>query len=816
MDYRQLIKQMTLEEKASLTSGKDFWQTVNIDRLGIPSMFLADGPTGIRKQAAAADHLGLNESIKATCFPTSAAVANSWSIRAAEELAACLGKEAVAQNVNVVLGPGLNIKRNPLCGRNFEYFSEDPYLAGKLAAAYVRGIQSSGVAACLKHFAANNQEYQRHVSDSVVDERTLREIYLTAFEIAVKEGGAKTVMSAYNKLNGIYANEHNYLLRDILREEWGFNGVVVTDWGGNNDRVQALIAGNELEMPTTCGETDREIVEAVKSGKIEESLLDECLERLLRLTFETHGALREGAAFDQDKHHAAAQAAAEESIVLLKNDGGLLPLKEGAKVAVIGDFAAFPRYQGAGSSNVNPTRVDSALSCMDASGLKLIGFESGFKRYGKRSNSLIKKACKLAASADTVLLYIGLDEATETEGLDRKDMKLPGNQLKLIAELKKLGKKIVAVLSCGCALETDWDEGIDAVVYTCLSGQAGAMAALNVITGKINPSGKLAESFPIRYENCASAGNFPGIGSSAQYREGPYIGYRHYDSAGIPVKYPFGHGLSYTQFEYSGLEVSESGIRLTVTNTGTMAGAEVVQMYVGAEDGKVYRPKKELKGFAKVQLEPGERAVAEIPFDEYTFRYFNVKTGRFETEPCTYTLYAGASSVDIRLSASVKRAGSAVEIPYNSSLLPSYYSGSAGNVSKEEFEVLLGRQLPPSGREAAGKKRIQVDYITTVAELRRARGWTGRLFSRAISFAYVFLNAVGRRKSANVLMMGMFHLPMRGLSRMSGGMISWGQLDGLILMFNGRFFKGVRKFFQEKRKAKRTLVKGDSRPADKA
>lgn len=817
MKHRELIGKLTLEEKASLMSGKNFWMTQDMGEHGIPSIFLADGPHGIRKQASAADHLGLNPSLKATCFPTSATMANSWNDGLGEEMGRALGLEAVVQRVNVLLGPGLNIKRSPLCGRNFEYFSEDPYLAGKMAASYIRGIQSNGVSACGKHFAANNQEERRMVIDTVVDERTYREIYLTGFELAVKEGGLKTIMSAYNKINGEFANENKHLLKDILRDEWGYEGVVVTDWGGNNDRVEGLKCGNELEMPTTSGETNREIVEAVRSGKLAESVLDECVDRLLTLIFETDKTLKSGADnFDDKAHHNLAQKCAEESIVLLKNEANVLPLDKSKKAAVIGDFAENPRYQGAGSSIVNPSKLDSALSCMKESGINYIGYEPGFKRYGKKSGGLIKKACKLAQKADIVLLYLGLDEVTEAEGLDRPDMKLPENQLALLDALKKTGKKIVVVLSCGAAVETGWADKAHAVVHAYLSGQAGASAVLNVLTGKVNPSGKLAESYPYKYGDTPSASNFPGHEESVEYREGPYIGYRYYGTAGVKVRYPFGFGLSYTTFAYSGIAVNESGVTFKIKNTGKAAGAEAAQMYVSMKGGKVFRPAKELKGFKKVFLQPGEEKEVTIPFNEYTFRYFDVKTNKWETEGGTYTIMAGSSSEDIRLTAETAREGTVTSSPYNKAELPSYYSGKAANVPLEEFEKLLGHKAPDPHFKFYKKKRMVIGYNSTVAQLRYSKRWVGRFFAGAIRFAIRFLRGIGKRMLSNVLIMGVYHQPMRGLSRMTGGMISWGQLDGMIMMFNGKFFKGLGKFLKEGKKKKRLRKAAAAAQAQKA
>lgn len=817
MRNKELISKMTLEEKASLMSGKDFWQSMDIPKHGIPSIFLADGPHGIRKQAAAADHLGLNASIPATCFPTSATMANSWNPELGEKMGQALGEEAVAQKVNVLLGPGTNIKRSPLCGRNFEYFSEDPYAAGKMAAAYIRGIQSNGISACVKHYAANNQEERRMVIDTIVDERTLREIYLMPFELAVKEGKARTIMSAYNMLNGEFANENKHLLQEVLRDDWGFDGVVVTDWGGNNDRVKALVVGNELEMPSPGGETNQEIVDAIKKGEIPESALDECVDRLLNLVFDTEKVYQgERKKFDVNKHHELAKKAAEEAIVLLRNQNNVLPIAEKTKVAIVGDFARVPRYQGAGSSVVNPTKLDKTLDCIKEYGFDYKGFEPGFKRYGGKSGGLVNKARKLAASADVVLLYMGLDEVTEAEGLDRSNMKIPQNQINLLTELKKTGKKVVVVLSCGSAVEMGWADQADAVIHAYLSGQAGARAVLNVISGKVNPSGKLAESYPVKYEDNSSATNFPGKEVSVEYREGLFVGYRYYDTAGVAVKYPFGYGLSYTSFEYSDIEVTEKDVSFTIKNTGKFAGAEVAQVYVGAKGSKLFRPKKELKGYKKIFLKAGESQKVTVAFDELTFRYFNIKTNKWEVETCEYEIMIGASSADIRLSGTVNITGTDAEIPYNAKTLPTYYSGKTANVSPEEFEKLLGRKPPNPKFEFYKKNRMVIGYNTTVAQLKYAKGWTGRLFAGGIRFAVGLLRAFGNRTMANTLIMGVMHQPMRGLSRMTGGAISWGQLNGMITMFNGKFFKGLGMFLKAgKAKKKAAKAKKKAELAEK-
>lgn len=808
MKYREIIEKLSIEEKAALMSGRDFWSTTEYAEKGVPSIFLADGPHGIRKQAAASDHLGLNASIPATCFPTAAAMANAWNEELGERMGELLGEEAAAQGVNVLLGPGLNIKRNPLCGRNFEYFSEDPYLAGKMAAAYVRGIQSKGVSACLKHFAANNQEERRMVIDSVVDERTLREIYLTGFEIAVEEGKPKAVMSSYNKLNGVHANENAHLMREILRGEWGYDGVAVTDWAGCNDRVEGVRVGNELEMPV-CKYGNADIVKAVKEGHLSEAEVDECLDRLLALILQTDKAVRESAKeFDVEAHHAFAEKCAEESIVLLKNENGVLPLKEAAKICVIGDFAENPRYQGAGSSVVNPTRLDSFTDCIKDERLNYVGYAKGYDRYGKEKEKLAQSALTLAGLAETVVFFAGLDEVSEAEGIDRRDMKLPQNQTNLLERLYALNKKVVVVLSCGSAVELDAAEKADAILHACLGGQAGARAVLNVLTGKANPSGKLSESYPFRYEDCPSARYFPGKAATAEYREGPFVGYRYYATAQVPVRYPFGYGLSYTTFSYSEIEVNEKGASFTLTNAGGRDGAEIAQLYIGKKDGEIFRPARELKGFKKVFLKAGESKRIEIPFDKRTFRYYDVKTEKWEIEGGRYEVTIGASSLDLRLCKEIERKGTTDACPYDKAKLPSYYTGNVSDVGDGEFETLLGRSLPDAGYKFYKKNRMTIDENCTVADLRYSKRWIGRLFSWGVRFAHKFLWDIGKRSKANTIMMGVYHQPVRGLAKFGG--MSRRQMEGMLMMFNGHFFKGVGKFFSKEKTKKSATQKQEA------
>lgn len=788
MNYQKLISQMTLEEKASLLSGKGNFTTKEIARLGVPGMFLSDGPHGVRKQAGAADHLGLNASLPATCYPTAATMANSWDEALGEELGTYLGAECVAQRVNMLLGPGLNMKRSPLCGRAFEYFSEDPVLAGTLAAAYIRGIQQEGVSACPKHFAANSQESLRMSSDSVVDERTLREIYLTGFEIAVKRGHPKALMSSYNKINGVYANENTSLLQDLLRDEWGFDGVVVSDWGGSNDHVAGVAAGSHLEMPAPGAYSDCQVVEAVRSGQLPLALLDRRVDEYLTILFDT--AIPEGApeTFDQEAHHAFARKAAEQSVVLLKNQGGLLPLRPGTKTAVIGDFADVPRYQGAGSSVVNPTQLDRPLDCLKAVGLDVVGYAPGFLRGGGADPALLAAAVELAKTADAVLLYLGLAEVGESEGMDRPHMALAQNQNDLVAAVVAANPNVAVVLSCGSATELPWADRVRAIVHGYLGGQAGAGAMANVLTGAVNPSGKLAETYPLTCADTPAYRHFPGAEKTAEYREGPFIGYRYYDTAGVPVRFPFGFGLSYTTFAYSDMEADRAGVRFTVTNTGAVAGAEVSQVYVGKADAKVFRPAKELKGFSKVFLQPGESRRVTVPLDETAFRYFNVKTGRFEVEGGTYEIMAAASVSDVRLTATVTVAGTGAPLPYDSDALPSYHSGKVAEVGDREFEVLLGRPIP-----AAKWDRAQpLERNDTVAQLCYAKNPLARLAYGRIAAMKCKAEDEGK-PDLNIL--SIYNMPFRGIAKLMGPMVNLEMVDCILEIVNGRTFRGAGHLF---------------------
>lgn len=775
---------MTLEEKCSLLSGGTQFTSKAVNRLNISALRFSDGPSGLRKQEGTADHLGLHSSTPATCWPSAATVANAWDITLGEQIGAALGKEAASQQVDILLGPGLNIKRSPLCGRNFEYFSEDPYLSGKLAAAYIRGIQSQGVVACPKHFAVNSQETLRMHSDSVLDERTLREIYLTGFEIAVKEGKPKCIMSSYNRINGIYANENRHLLREILVNEWGFDGFVVTDWGGCNDRVAGLLAGSHMEMPTTGGSSDREVARAVQEGKVDETWLDQIVKEYLKVCFEISSQDRNAAVFDPAAHHALARRAAAESAVLLKNEDHLLPLAKGTRVAVIGDFARKPRFQGSGSSSVNPTRIDLPLDCLKDSGLDVIGFAPGFPRYGGSSDVFIREAVELAGRADVVLIYLGLDEQVETEGMDRRNMALRQCQTALLDAVSKVNINVVVVLAGGAPVEMPWLGSCKSLLHGYLSGQAGAGAAVDLLTGKINPSGKLAESWPLALEDTPCARWFPGREKTAEYREGIYVGYRYYDTAGLSVLFPFGFGLSYTQFRYTDLTTSQTEVNFTISNIGSVAGAEIAQVYVAYQGSRIFRPVRELKGFTKVFLQPGESTAVTVALDDKAFRYFNVVTNQWEMEAGDYKIQVGASSRDIRLSKTISVTGTDTPAPYDAERIPSYFTGKIADVGDEEFSRLLGHPIP----DGKWDRTAPLELNDTFLQLQYSRSWTGRLIYRLFQWQVDRANAKGK---PNLDALFRLNMPFRGIAKMMGGNVDMAMAAALLDVFNGHFFRGV-------------------------
>lgn len=772
-DVTDGIKQLDIETKAKLLTGAGFWRTEECAQIGLPPLKLSDGPSGMRVQDKRPNHLGLGGSHPATCYPSASAVACSFNEELVERLGEHIGREACSYGVSMVLGPGLNIKRSPLCGRNFEYYSEDSYLSGKIAAAFVKGVQSTGVTACVKHFAANNREFSRMFYDSRVDEQTLRETYLTGFEIAVKEGNAGAVMTAYNRLNGTYCFENEYLLKTVLRGDWGFDGLVVSDWGGSAGRVEAVRAGADLEMPQ-CKFSAEEVINAVKQGELAESEVDRCVNNLV--TFAHRSGNIENIPFDKDAHSDFAARVAEECLVLLKNEDGALPLKAGESVAVIGDFARKPRYQGAGSSHINPTSLADIWGVIGKTELKIVGFAKGFERYGGENKALIKRAVKLAKSADTLVVCLGLDENKEAEGCDRKDLNINENQVELLKVLAKLGKKIVVVLSCGSAVTTHWDKYANALLLAHLGGQSGAVAVVNALTGKVNPSGRLAESYPLNEESVPCAEIYSDSPMRCDYAEGIYVGYKYYSSFGVPVKYPFGYGLSYTDFTYSDFSVSAEGVGVTVTNTGKVAGAAVPQVYIKAPRANLQTSPSELKAFKKVFLQAGESVKVFMPFNEYSFRIWNSETSRFEA--------GGVYEVNLCTDCESKLFTGEVEITIEN--LPqgcAFAELSEGaNVSKMSYREYFDSHISPDEQEKQPYKGMPVTLDMQVADLSYCKGLVAKIFG--------LIAAISKHSGDKITANSLDRLRLRSLLQFMG--LSANQKRGFLLACDGHFFKGMK------------------------
>ncbi|WP_125610277.1 glycoside hydrolase family 3 C-terminal domain-containing protein [Specibacter cremeus] len=720
----QVVAGLTIEEKAALTSGADFWHTTGIDRAGIPPLLLTDGPHGVRKQVSAGDHLGLADSVPATCFPPAAAMGSSFDPELLFRVGTALGVEAAAEGVAVLLGPGINIKRSPLCGRNFEYLSEDPTVSGILGTALVRGLQGQGVGASLKHFAANNQEHDRMRVSADIDPRPLREIYLRAFQRVVADAQPWTVMCSYNRINGVYASEDPWLLTDVLRGEWGFGGLVVSDWGAVNDRRDALAAGLDLEMPASGGRTDAELVAAVRSGALDEAVLDRAAERVVALTQRAAAMPVPAGGYDRDAHHALAREVAGRSIVLLKNDDGVLPLDPAASVAVIGEFARTPRYQGAGSSLINPTRLDNALDQIRALAGGTVTFDAGFDLSGDagaaempQPGTAADEAVRAAAAADTAVVFLGLPASDESEGFDRTGIDLPRAQLDLLERVVAANPRTVVVLSNGGVVALPFADAVPAIVEGWLLGQAGGGAVADVLFGRVNPSARLSETIPLRLADSPAYLDFPGEHGHVRYGEGLFVGYRWYDARGLDVRFPFGHGLSYTTFEYGPATVTpdDAGltVRVPVTNTGLVAGREVVQAYVGRPGSAVVRPPRELKGFASVHLEPGATREVVIPIPRADLAHWDTRIDRWVVEGGTATVCVGASSRDLRRTVRVEVAGDAVRIPL----------GPASSVD----ELLADPVAGPIVREALASSTIDDATLAMMASfpLGRLAGFPG-------------------------------------------------------------------------------------------
>lgn len=784
MKHQNIIEKLTLEEKAGLCSGKDYWHFKGVERLGIDPIMVTDGPHGLRKQDPNGKKKGLSNSIPSTCFPTAAATSCSWNTDLIYKMGEALGDECRKEKVSVLLGPGVNMKRSPLCGRNFEYFSEDPYLAGKLAASFINGVQSKGIGTSIKHFAANSQEARRMVIDEIVDERALREIYLTAFEIAVKESQPWTVMNAYNRLNGTYCSENEWLQQKVLRDEWGFKGLIVTDWGASVDRVKGVKYGTDVEMPTSGELNAKRIVEAVRNGSLDERDLDARVDNIIEILLRSAETLKKEYTCDMEANHRIARQIAGESAVLLKNEN-ILPVDKSKKVAVIGEMAEKPRYQGAGSSLINPTKLDNALDCLKEAGYKVV-YAKGYDKSKDEINAeLTAEAVAAAKQADVVLIFAGLTEDFESEGYDRTHMGMPKSHNAIIEAVAGANPETAVVLSGGSCVEMPWLDKVKAVLNGSLGGQAGAGAIVDIISGKVNPSGKLSETYPLSLKDNPTYGNYPGGRVLAEHKESVYIGYRYYDTAKKPVLFPFGYGLSYTSFEYSGLKLSgkkiKDGDKLTVTfkikNTGSVDGAEIAQIYVKDVESTIFRPEKELKGFTKVFLKAGEEKEVSVTLDRRAFAFYNVNVQDWTIESGDFEILVGASSADIRLSEKVNVKAEKVDIPDYKETAPAYYTADIAAIDDSQFEAVLGRPIPPRERDKSQKLTIYNNLED--AEHTKWGGKINKLIKKGFSLATKDDGYNGGMMEAMAT-----QIPIRNFIQMSMGVFSEEMAKGMLMMIN--------------------------------
>ena len=794
LKHKDLISQMTLKEKASLCSGKDFWHLKSIERLGLPEIMVGDGPHGLRKQNAENKKVGIGNSYPATCFPTAVTTACSWDRDLIYKMGQALAEECLQHGVSVLLGPGVNMKRSPLCGRNFEYFSEDPELAGEMGAAFIAGVQSKGIGTSLKHFAGNSQEMKRMTSNSIIDERALREIYLRAFEKAVKKSQPWTVMNAYNLLNGTYCSENDWLQNKVLRDEWGFKGAVVSDWGAVNDRVAGLNAGNDLEMPSSGGVNDAKIVEAVKCGVIDETTLDERVDKLIDIILKGVANKKPGYKFDVKAHNLLSRQIAEQSMVLLKNDGNILPLKrvEGEYVAVIGAFADNPRYQGAGSSIINPTMIDSGRRAFNNSPIS-VKFADGYDRSGKRKNedAYITEACNLAKNASKAVVFIGLTDDYESEGFDRSTMKLPDGHNRLVEAVSRVNDNVIVVLEGGSPVEMPWADDVKAILNAYLGGQSVAPAIVDVLTGKANPCGKLAETYPVCLKDTPTSFRYPDSKEDVQYRESIFIGYRYYDKVERNVRFPFGFGLSYTSFEYSDIKLKKKNltkgegakVTFTIKNTGDVAGSEIAQVYVAKPESKIFRAPKELKGFVKIHLEPGEEKKVTVELDDRAFAFWNTATENWCVESGEYKILVGASSRDIRLEAAAKMKSeddeTIVDLRESAGV---YFDGDPAGAREDDFKVIYGGEFKLA-------PEITSDSLNNSIERSKDKGLAKFIYN-TVDLAMKPKGGVGSSMITNTIM----QTPIRNYVSMSNGLFTEDMADGLLKVFEGKdVAKGVGK-----------------------
>ena len=811
---RELVAQMTLEEKAGLCSGKNLWFLKPVERLGLEPIMMTDGPHGLRKQVE--DNIGIGDSVPAVCFPTASVLACSFDKELAFEIGTALGEECLQEGISVLLGPAANQKRSPLCGRNFEYFSEDPVLSGEMAAALINGVQSQGVGTSLKHFAVNNQEKRRMTVSAVVDERALRETYLKGYEIAVKKGKPWTVMCAYNKINDTYCSENSYLLTDILRNEWGFDGLVVSDWGAVNDRALGVKAGLDIEMPGCNGVNDVKIIAAVKNGSLIESDLDKVVVRVTELIMKSMESKRKDYKYNPEKHHRLSVRAAEESVVLLKNEDSILPGRKDKKTVIIGALAKEPRYQGAGSSKIHPIKIDNAWDALKTLGLEaqysegyfIKEIHSGQNMTDQQSKSkrqaediLIQNACDKAKNQDVVYLFAGLLEGYESEGFDRTTLSLPDNQNRLIEAVTKVNPNVVVILSGGAPMELPWADKVKGILLSYLSGEGSGTAVARLLLGEAVPSGKLAETWPMKLTNTPAYHYFPGGRSTVEYRESIFVGYRYYEAAGKKVRYPFGHGLSYSSFTYSDLMTGKLdynyGDEVTVTfdllNSGLVTAKETALIYVANKNNKVFMPVKELKGFEKVELQPQESKRISVKLDTKDFAYYNTKIHDWYAGSGEYTILVGTDSSQGGLKAIVNLTSPDKEQPDLRTETPTYYhlSDHEFSITDKEFSALYGKELPPSNIPA----ERPYDMNSTLTDVEHTI--TGKLF---ISITNHMTRKLSKGDEEEHAMMSsvMKEMPFHSMITSGGGMISEKNMKGILDLLNGHYLKGIGKMLKRK------------------
>lgn len=801
MKHSEITGRMTLEQKAAFVSGKNYWYTWQAKELGLPSIMMTDGPNGLRKQNTEKrpDGIGLGNSVPSTCFPPAVTASCSWDEELLKLEGEAIAEECLQERVSVILGPGTNIKRSPVCGRNFEYFSEDPLLAGKCSAALVNGVQSKKVGTSLKHFACNSQEAFRMIIDEIIDERALRELYLTAFEICVKEAKPWTVMNSYNRINGVYASQNEWLQEKVLRGEWGFDGLIVTDWGASVDRVAGLECGTDLEMPSSGTLNKKKIIEAVKCGRLDENMLNKAVDNIVELILKSKPALKHKHTFDVNVHHRLAQKIAEESMVLLKNDDNILPVKKGQKVAVIGEMAKAPRFQGAGTSVVNPTKLDNAYDALSKLGVKLSYSQGYDKKKDKIDDALVKEAVANAKKADVAIVFAGLTEEFEAEGYDRKNIEMPNCHNYLISEIAKSNRNTVVVLAGGSVIHMPWINDVKALLNSGLGGQAGGVAVANILTGAVNPSGKTTETYPLSFSDNPTYNNYPGGPVTSEHRESVYIGYRYYDTANKDVLFPFGYGLSYTKFEYSDIKLSSNHIKDTDTvtvsfkikNTGSADGAEIAQVYVADKESTIYRPVKELRAFKKVFLKAGEEKEVAFELSKRAFAFWNVNINDWMVETGEFDILIGASSRDIRLSETITVESTDIaEIPDYRETAPAYYSADISNMNGKQFEAIYGKSMPSS--EIDRTKKIDIYCCINDAQYTK---WGGKI-AELIKFIMTKMGSAENGDGAMLTAMAT-QIPIRNFVQMSMGVFSPKMAEGLLQILNDdeSTFIGFNKIF---------------------